>query len=83
MRTPLVEEVCSEEAVEIDENHNVHEHHGHQEVESMIQRRVVMDEVPGEVKLCSKPEGHVGHHVQQFVNGVDERVLGHLSQFEQ
>lgn len=83
MRTTLVEEVGSEEAVEIDENHDVHEHHGHQEVESMIQCRVVMDEVPGEVKLCSKPEGHVSHHIQQFINGVDERVMCHLSQFEQ
>ncbi len=83
MRTPLAEEVGSEEAVEIDENHDVHEHHGCQEVEGMIQRRVVVYEVPGEVKLCSKPEGHVGHHIEQFVDGVDESVLGHLSQFEQ
>lgn len=37
LRTPFAEEVSSEEAVEIDENHDVHEHHGYQEVEGMIQ----------------------------------------------
>lgn len=63
-------EVSTEEAIEINQDHNIHHHHTDKKVSSVVQLGVVVDDVPGEVELGAQTEGDVGEKVGHFVNVV-------------
>lgn len=62
------EEVGTEQAVEINEDHNIHRHHGDEKVSTMVQPGVIVDNVPGEVELGAQTESNVGEEVGEFVD---------------
>lgn len=82
---PWREEVGTEQSVEINQNHDVHHHQGHQEVAAMVQPGVVLEDVPGEVELCAEAEQDVRQEVGEFVDvveggGLSARQLQHQPQ---
>lgn len=84
---PLREEVGAEQSVEINQNHDVHQHHGDQKVPAVLQPGVVVEDVPGEVELCAQAERHVGQEVDKFVDvveggGLSARQLQHQPQVQ-
>jgi len=64
------EEVCTEQAVEINQDHNIHHHHGDEKVTAVVQPGVIVDNVPGEVELGAQTESNVGEEVGEFVDVV-------------
>lgn len=64
-------EVGAEQPVEIDQDHDVHHHQGHQETAAVLQPRVVVEDVPGEVELRAEAERDVGQEVDKFVDMVE------------
>lgn len=69
-------EVSTEQSVEVNQYHDVHEDHCGHEVARVIQPAEVVQDVPGEVELGAEAEAHVGEDVEHLV-GVEERsVLG-------
>lgn len=73
---PAWEEVGTEQSVEVNQYHDVHEDHGGQEVARLIQPAEVVQDVPGDVELGTKAEAHVGEDVENLVGVVKRRVLG-------
>lgn len=76
------EEVSTEQAVEINHDHNIHHHHGDQKVSTVIQPGIIVDDVPGEVELCAQTKRDVGEEVGEFVDvvhggGLSARQLQH------
>lgn len=69
------EEVRTEQAVEINQDHNVHQYHGDEEVSTAIQPGVVVDDVPGEVELGAQTKHDVGEEVGDLVDVVHGRGL--------
>ena len=70
------EEVGTYQSVEVDQDHDVHEEHGDQEVACVVQPAVVLHDEPGEVKLGTEAEAHVGEEVEQLVDAEERRELG-------
>lgn len=68
----LGEEICSQQTVEINEDHDVHEHHRRQEIPSKDQLREVHEDVPCQVGLRSQTKADVGCDVDKLINGVEE-----------
>jgi len=66
----LREEVCTEQAVEINQDHNIHREHGDEKVSAMVHPGVIVDNVPGEVELGAQTESNVGEEVGEFVDVV-------------
>lgn len=66
----LGEEVCTEQAVEIHQDHDIHHHYANEEESSVVQPGVVVDDVPGEVELGAEAEHDVGEEVGQLVDVV-------------
>lgn len=73
---PAWEEVGTEQSVEVNQYHDVHEDHGGQEVARLIQPAEVVQDVPGDVELGAKAEAHVGEDVENLVGFEERRVLG-------
>ena len=79
------EEVGAEQAVEINQDHDVHHDHGGEKESTVVQPGVVMDDVPGEVELCAQTKRDVGEEVGEFVDvvhggGLSTRQLQHQPQ---
>lgn len=66
----LREEVCAEQAVEINQDHNIHHDHGGEKVSTVVQPGIIVDDVPGEVELGAQTESGVGEEVGEFVDVV-------------
>lgn len=66
----LGEEVCTEQAVEINQDHNIHHCHASEEESTVVQPGVVVDDVPGEVELAAEAKHDVGEEVGELVNVV-------------
>lgn len=64
------EEVSAEQAVEINQDHDIHHHHGDEKVSTVVQPGVIVDDVPGEVELGAQTEHDVGEEVGKFVDVV-------------
>lgn len=69
------EEVCTEQAVEINQDHDIHQNHGDEEVTTAVQPGVVVDDVPGEVELGAQTKHDVGEEVGELVDVVHGRGL--------
>lgn len=54
------EEVSTQQAVEIDQDHDIHYYHGEEKVSTVIQPGVIVHDVPGEVELCAQAKCDVG-----------------------
>lgn len=81
------EEVSTEQAVEIDQDHNVHHHYGDEKATTVVQPGVIVDNVPGEVELGDQTKHDVGEQVGVFVDvvqggGLNARQLQHQSQVQ-
>lgn len=81
------EEVSAEQAVEINQDHDIHHHHGEEKVCTVVQPGVVVDDVPGEVELCAQAERDVGEEVGEFIDvvhggGLSARQLQHQPQVQ-
>lgn len=72
---PSREDVCTEQPVEINQDHNIHQHHGGEKVCTMIQPGVIVDNVPGEVELCAQTKYDIGQEVDKLVDVVHGRRL--------
>ena len=64
------EEVSTEQTVEINKDHDIHHHHGDEEVSAVVQPGVVLVDVPGEVELGAQTKRDVGEEVGEFVDVV-------------
>lgn len=76
------EEVGAEQAVEVNQDHDIHHYHGGQKVSTVVQPGVVVDDVPGEVELCAQTKRDVGEEVGESVDvvhggGLSTRQLQH------
>lgn len=71
-RTALTpgEEVSTEQAVEINQDHDVHQHHAEEKVSTAVHPGVIVDDVPGEVGLGAQAKRDVGEEVGEFVDVV-------------
>lgn len=78
----MMEEVCAYQAVEVYKDHNIHDGHTEEEKLGIVQRGVVVDDVPGEVELCEQPEHHVREDVNHFVDLIQSSGLS-VRQFQQ
>lgn len=74
------EQISAEQPVEINQDHDVHDHHGGQKESAVVQPRVIVDDVPGEVELCAQAKCDVGQQVGKFVDVEDggRLALGQL-----
>lgn len=72
---PPREDVCTEQPVEINQDHNIHQHHGHEKVCTMIQPGVIVENVPGEVELCAQTKHDISQEVDKLVDVVHGREL--------
>lgn len=61
------EEVRAEQAVEINQHHNIHHHHTGKKKSTIVQPGVVVDDVSGEVELGAQTKDDVGYDVGKFV----------------
>lgn len=66
----LGEKVSTEQAVEINQDHNVHQHHGGKKISTVIKPGVIVHDVPGEVELGAQTKCNVGEEVGEFVDVV-------------
>lgn len=57
------EEVSTEKAVEINQDHYIHQYHGAKEISTMVQPGVIVHDVPGEVELGAQTKCNVGEEV--------------------
>lgn len=64
------EEVSAEQAVEINQDHNIHHYYGGEKVSAVVQPVVIADDVPGEVELGAQTKRDVGEEVGEFVDVV-------------
>ena len=64
----LGHEVSTDQAVEINQDHNIHHYHGEEEELPAVQLVVVGDDVPGEVGLGAQTKQGVGEDVEMFVD---------------
>lgn len=60
------EEVGTEQAVEINQDHDIHHYHAGEEEFSVVQPGVVVEDVPGEVGLGGQAERDVGEEVGEL-----------------
>lgn len=67
---PPGEEVGTEQAVEINQDHNIHRHHGAEKVSTMVQPGVIVEDVPGEVELCAQAKCDIGQEVGELIDVV-------------
>lgn len=72
----LGEEVCTEQAVEINQHHNIYHYHASEEESTMVQPGIVLDDVPGEVELGAKAKYDIGEDVDELVDVVHGGGLG-------
>ncbi len=84
---PPGEEVSTEQAVEINQDHNIHHHQGDEKVSAVVQPGVIVDDVPGEVELGAQTKRDVGEEVGEFVDvvqggGLSARQLQHHPQVQ-
>lgn len=75
------EEVGTYQAVEVNGDHHIHHHHGDQEVSTVVQPGVVVDDVPGEIELSAESKGDVCEEVGKLVELVDGGGLS-IGQFQ-
>lgn len=67
---PPGEEVRTEQAVEINQDHNIHHHHGDEKVSTVVQPGVIAEDVPGEVELCAQTKCDIGQEVGKLIDVV-------------
>lgn len=84
---PPGEEVGAEQAVEINQDHNIHHNDGDEKVSAVVQPGVVLDDVPGEVELGAQAKRDVGGDVGELVvvvrgGGLSARQLQHQPQVQ-
>lgn len=65
------EEVSTEQAVEVNQNHNIHHHYADEKVCRVVQPGVIGDKVPGEVELGAQTKRDVCKEVGEFVDLVN------------
>lgn len=76
------EEISTDQAVEINQHHNIHRHHAEQEVPAVVHPGVIVQDVPGEVELGAQTKQDVGEEVGEFVDVVQGGGLS-AGQFQQ
>ena len=65
------EEVRTDQAVEINQDHDIHHHHAEEEVSTVVHPGVVVQDIPGEVQLGAHTKQDVGEEVDEFVDVED------------
>lgn len=71
----LGEEVGAEQTAKVDKDHQVHEHHGAEEIAGVVQTGVVPHNVRGEEGLGAQAEEDVGGKVEQPVEAIQPGSL--------
>lgn len=61
-------EVCAYQAVEVYNDHNIHDDHTKEKQLWILQCGVVVEDVPGEVGLCEQTEHDVCEDIDHFVD---------------
>lgn len=80
-------EIRTEQTVEVNHDHDIHYHHGDEEVSAVIQPGVVVEDIPGEVELGAKTKYDIGEEVGELVDvvhggGLSAGQLQHQTQMQ-